>query len=149
MAVTYDPACSADKDKVRALIGDTTAYDPTPDESLDDQEITFALTKSGSEIYAAASFACRMLRAKLARFCDVKATDYSEAFSQRAKQLAELQKDLDRQALLGGTEVSAGGIEVSDFETADEDTTLVQPSFKVGMTDNPEGTEQDADITSS
>lgn len=95
---------------IRLLVGDTVTYD----QQVQDEEITFALSQAGENVYSAASFVCSLIAAKYARMVTTQLDGALMAeYSDRIKQygmLAAQMKDLDKRyngRILG---ISAGGI---------------------------------------
>lgn len=135
MAWTYDTTLPVDKDKVRLLIGDTFSTDP----QLSDEEIDAILALYGSVARTAVG-ACRMLAAKYSRNADKWVGDLKILASQKAKAylaLAEELEDAGGNALGVSSGVpTAGGINVTEKELAQDDTTRVVPFFRRGLHDN-------------
>jgi hypothetical protein len=135
------------RDGVRFLVGDTE----TTDQQVTDEEINFALTEAGDDIYYAGSLIARAIAAKYARLVDT-AVDEAElrvSYSQRQKAYAEMATRLEVQSVKsaggGGLGLpSAGGVSVTEMNDADLDTDRVKPVFEVSSP-----TEQHDDISSS
>lgn len=133
MTWTYggDPSAN-ERDEVRWLCGDTD----TNDQLVTDEEIAYALTQQPEPTLAAA-LVCDAIAAKFAREADRRVGDVSLSASQKAEayrqRAADLRSDAGVLAL-----PSFGGISIADKESADEDTSAVQPTFRIGQFDNPE-----------
>lgn len=133
MAWNYDPALPTDRDKVRALIGDTD----TNDQIHTDEFLDFLLDTHG-DLYIAAAFAVEAMAADLLRYTDVSAdgvsvsvgTSYSRLmdYADRLRQLA---------ASVGQPMPYAGGRSVSERETDDANSDLIQLHFRSHIHDNP------------
>lgn len=139
MAWTYDTADigtttpSGRRNMVRLLIGDTQ----TSDQQLQDEEIDAALAETGNNVYAAASWSCRILAAKYSRMVDTQLDGALEAkYSDRVKaytQLSVSMSQLGKQTSGRGLGVFAGGIRIAAMEAAELDTGRVQPAFTMGQ----------------
>lgn len=124
MAWTFNLALSTSLDKVRALIGDVDAARP-----LVQDETILAVLEGTPNVYAAASIVAGVLATLGAvvvreRFGDVQ-TDYA------APDYATLATTLRDQAETSASFVApyAGGLSISEKQTAEQDTDLVRPSF--------------------
>jgi len=131
MSWTYsgDPSLSS-KDAVRFAIGDTISSDPL----LQDEEINYIIS-TNSSIADAAYYACIGIVAKLSRLADKSVGKIKISYSQKVTQYQKLADKLYANA---GIVVIpyAGGISVSDKQDMQSDTSIVQPSFKIGGFDN-------------
>lgn len=113
--------------QVRFLIGDTVQDDPLID---DDQEIEFALSQCGSNIYRAAAFCCRRGAARITRDLALKSPVAELDTRWQAENLLKLAKEFDSEASrAGGVGVFAGGISQADKQARIDDTDRVVPSF--------------------
>lgn len=130
MSYTGTPTAGS-TDEVRLLLGDTD----TSDELLSDTEIQYFINTYGPGALAAAK-AARTLMAKFARFVDSSVGEVSESASQRVEQFRLLAVELETQAN-ANVPIFAGGVEVADSLTADQDASQSQPSFKRGQFNNP------------
>lgn len=105
---------------VRLLVGDTVTYD----QQVQDEEITFALSQAGDNVYSAASFVCSLIAAKYARMVTTQLDGALMAeYSDRIKQygmLAVQMKDLDKRYSGRALGVSAGGIPNTPKFTVDQ-----------------------------
>lgn len=130
MAFSYNPALVTKKDQVRFLLHDTDSASPF----LDDGEILWAL-KTEANVYMAAALCADALKSR-SRGVTTK-TVGSLTLSYGA---SEWKAIADSLRLRGSTHMTptAGGVELADRETAREDTTLIQPSFRSDMQQDPE-----------
>lgn len=142
MAYTYDPldlvttTSSGRLNVVRLLVGDNNTFDP----QMQDEEINFALSENGSNVYFSAAFCARLLASKYARMVNTQLDGALEAeYSDRVKQytilaiqLSELGKKMGGKAI----GVSAGGISKVAMDAANQNTDRVKPSFNLGQYDN-------------
>lgn len=119
------PDSTNEKDQVRFLIQDT---DQT-DQLLQDEEIEFLITLEGGPLKAAAK-AAETLAAKFARKCDETVGPVKIMFSQKNKMYMELCEKLKRHSNIKEACPFAGGLSISDKETAREDDDRVQPIFR-------------------
>ena len=143
MAFTYggDPANSA-LEKVRFLIGDTVSATA----QLQDAEINFLLTESGNNTYLAASSACLAIAAEYGRLVDKEVGDLSIFFSQRQRNYLDLAEKLAKQAGKKSTpNLYAGGINTSDKDVYDDNTSIVHATFKRDMFTNQAQDTEDVD----
>lgn len=132
MTWTYggDPTAN-NRDEVRFLVGDTD----TGDQLITDEEIAYAVAEAHTNRGAAALIA-RAVAAKFARRADKSVGDLRISYSQQHKHYLELAGRLESETAFEITPY-AGGISKDDKETQEEDTDRVEPSFAVGMHDNP------------
>jgi len=134
MAWTYsgNPASSS-KDAVRFLVADTNTDDPF----VTDEEITWALSQSSSNIYKAASLVARALSAKFSTLSDEVIGPLQFKYAERAKnyeKIAErLEKSESKSLSLDG--IYCGGVNVSDKESNAANSSIVQPELRKGITD--------------
>lgn len=148
MAWTYsnDPA-NVPRDAVRFLVGDTD----TSDQKVTDEEISFALLEANEDVYAGAAICARALSAKYARRVDVEFDGVSHKYSQLSKSYMDLARKLENQSkAMGGNSAIgaplAGGIRISDMESANEDDDRVKPAFNTGQFRNPPGYTDQTDV---
>ncbi len=135
---TYSGDPSTDlKDRVRFLIGDTDITD----QKISDEEILWALTDTGSNHYAAAATACRVIGAGFAGRDSVTVGDVSESggVGGGAQEWMALADQLDRKAVTLGSCPSPflGGSSVSRKSDNAADTDRTRPSFVMGQFDDP------------
>lgn len=127
---------------VRLLVGDTDSTD----ELVQNEEILFALSQTGDNVYYAAVWICRAVAAKFSRLVTTNLDGALSAnYSDRAKQYNQLAIQIEAQGkktsgkALG---VSAGGISVAAMGVANSDPDRVKPAFGVNQFDNPEAGNQ-------
>jgi hypothetical protein len=119
MAFSYD--LTMDRGKVRFLIDDADYSDY----ELEDAEIDYFLTRSGSSVNAAAVEACFWLARKYAKKASFTADGLSIQNGQKAQIFAERAKELQIQAIGGVTSVAitrtdgySEAASSSEYETA-------------------------------
>lgn len=134
MSWSYNPAQLATSPlyQVRLLVGDTD----TNDQLVSDEEINWYVSQQTSVKLAAADV-CEAIAAKFARWTDASVDGVSESASQKSERYSARAKELKQDAYSLALPVF-GGITVAQQQQADQDTDKVQPSFKIGMNDNPE-----------
>lgn len=127
---------------VRLLVGDTD----TTDQLVQNEEITFALSQTGDNVYYAAVWTCRAIAAKFSRMVTTTLDGALSAnYSDRAKQYTQLAIQIEAQGkktsgkALG---ISAGGISVAAMDLANATTDRVTPAFGVTQFDNVEAGDQ-------
>ena len=148
MSWSYSPSdlntttASGRLNTVRLLVGDTDDTDPL----AQNEEILFALSQNGNNIYTAASWICRTIAAKFSRLVDTQLDGVLETnYSDRAKQYTQLAIQIEAQGkkvsgkALG---VSGGGISVAAMTVANSDPDRVKPAFSVRQFDNTEAGDQ-------
>lgn len=118
-------------DAIRALVGDMDAANP----KLDDGVYDLAIAQE-PRLYGRAAFVALALSGKYAHQMTVRVGD----LWREAKTLYQHFQDLAQRFLLqnkvrGAGLPFAGGVDVSDVETREQDDTVVQHAFKVGMQD--------------
>jgi len=127
MAWSYDETdlgtdtASGRLNAVRLLVGDTD----TNDQQIQNEEILFALGQSGSNIYSAASWACRTIASKYSRLVDTDLDgQLSEKYSQLQAHYKSLASDLEFQATKVGASLGfvAGGLSKSTMKAVETDT---------------------------
>jgi hypothetical protein len=131
---TYVAGESA-KDEVRFLVGDTLANDPL----ITDEEILRALVSWPNPHLAAASIA-DALSARFAREVSHSADGQSYSASDISKQylaLADRLRAEARRQLAKGALPYAGGISHAEREKDDQDSDLIDHSFRSHMHDHP------------
>ena len=114
---------------VRLLTGDTDYTD----QLIQDEEVTFALTQSGNNVYYAASWVASAIAAKFARKVTTELdgqlrAEYSDLSDQYYKLSGKLRQD---GAKYSGTAlgIKFGGTEIQEIETVRALTNRVKPSF--------------------
>lgn len=144
MSWSYSPSdlntttASGRLNTVRLLIGDTDSTD----ELSQNEEITFALSQTGDNVYYAAVWICRTIAAKFSRMVTTALDGALRAnYSDKSKQYNQLAVQIEAQGkktsgkTLG---ISAGGISVAAMGVANSDPDRVKPSFSVNQFDNTE-----------
>lgn len=123
---------------VRLLVGDTD----TTDQQVQNEEITFALSENGNNVYFAAGWVARAISSKYSRKVNTQLdgalrTDYSDL----AKQYSSLADRLEYQGKKSsaGLSVKAGGITISGVEAVRENTNRIEGSFRRDRFHNPPG----------
>lgn len=143
MAWSYDPTslgtttASEQLNAVRLLTGDTD----TTDQQLQDEEITFALSQSGSNIYTAGVWAANAIASKYSRLVTTELdgalrAEYSDLASNYRNLAIQLRED-GRRYSAGALGLEAGGISISDINTARSNTDRPQPFARTDRFDNP------------
>lgn len=135
MTWTYDGAPGTDtadkrRDAVRLAIGDTD----TNDQQVTDEEIAYALSEAGNNVYSAATQMCMALSAKFARLVDSSFGPVRNSYSQKSASYRALAATLESQRIARGglgTPV-AGGISIDAMDNADDDTDRPSPKFQMG-----------------
>jgi len=142
MAWSYDPAdlntttTSGRLNTVRLLVGDTN----TLDQQKDNDEITFALTESGDNVYYAGAWTARAIASKYSRQVNTEISGALKAdYSDLAKQYKTLADELEYQGKTSGAAVGvlAGGITKSGIEAVRADTNRIEGSFRRDRFKNP------------
>jgi len=145
MAWSYNPSTMTDRNKVRFLIGDTD----TTDQLVQDEEVDFAITENGTNLFAAAAMLCRAIAAKFSRESDTKVESISVAASQKSERYEKMAVKYSKDASTKGSGIGSpviGGISKSEVRSVKEDTDRVEPRFRMGMHDNPPGEIDEEDI---
>tara|TARA_R110000782_G_scaffold118768_3_gene209415 strand:+ start:1312 stop:1767 length:456 start_codon:yes stop_codon:yes gene_type:complete len=142
MAWSYDPAdlntttASGRLNTVRLLVGDTN----TLDQQKDNDEITFALTESGDNVYYAGAWTARAIASKYSRQVNTEISGALKAdYSDLAKQYKTLADELEYQGKTSGAAVGvlAGGTTKSGIEAVRADTNRIEGSFRRDRFKNP------------
>lgn len=122
---------------VRFLVGDTDfeSYAITND------NISFALTQAGDDVYLAAAICARAIAAKYANLVDTDFESVSSNYSQLQENYSKLAIKLEAQSKKYGTRglglPAAGGLTYSDIRANDLNDDRVQPKFKQDQFANP------------
>lgn len=143
MAWSYDPTslgtttAAEQLNAVRLLTGDTD----TTDQQLQDEEITFALSQSGSNIYTAGVWAANAIASKYSRLVTTELdgalrAEYSDLASNYRNLAIQLRED-GRRYSAGALGLEAGGVSISDMNTARSNTDRPQPFARTDRFDNP------------
>lgn len=131
MAWSYDPTnlntttAQGRLNSIRLLVGDT---DET-DQLVQDEEIAFALSQVGDNIYYAGSWICRVIAAKFSRLVTTELSGSLKAdYSDRSKQYQQLAAQIENQGKkTSGRSLGAFGGGLGTY-----------PPFTVGQFDNVE-----------
>ena len=122
---------------VRFLVGDTDATDY----AITNDNVSFALTQAGDDVYLAAAICARALAGKYATYVDTKFEDVSSDYSQMSENYYKLATRLEAQSKKYGSRglglPAAGGLTYSDIEANDLNDNRVQPKFKQDQFANP------------
>jgi len=130
MTWSYTGPDSSASDEVRFLVGDTTSASPL----VSDEEITYALGKSGT-VYGAAAIVARGIAAGFSRTASSSVGgDISIQFAQRVEAYRKLADELE----VRGREQSARTVQL-DIASVDPDTSPLY--FSTGMQDNAGGSD--------
>ena len=149
MTFTYDfddlntTTATGRRNAVRFLVGDT---DPL-DVQVQDDEIAFALTESGDNVYEAGAYCCRAIAAKYSRRVDTEldgalSASYSDLHSHYLALAESLEAESKKQSGLG---VKAGGLSKAAISVVRQDTDRVTPSFRRDRFRNPPNYDGSAD----
>ena len=122
---------NSDKDKVRFLVGDTSATSPL----LQDPEINYLLETEGTALSAAVAAAIG-IAAKFARLMDESVGDVSKSYSQRHEHYLKLATSLRQRRAEKSVCPFAGGISESDNQITETDPDSIKPSFTRDLHDN-------------
>lgn len=145
MAWTYsgDPS-SSNKDAVRFLIADTDVSDSF----VTDEEILWALSVSSDDINQAAAIVARALSAKFSTLSDETIGPLQFKYAERAKNYEKIairmEKTASNSISLNG--IYCGGVDISEKEANESDSSLVQPEFKKGITDYVTDINEETDL---
>lgn len=143
MAWSYDPTslgtttAAEQLNAVRLLTGDTD----TTDQQLQDEEITFALSQSGSNIYTAGVWAANAIASKYSRLVTTELdgalrAEYSDLASNYRNLAIQLRED-GRRYSAGALGLEAGGISISEINLVRSNTDRPQPFARTDRFDNP------------
>lgn len=142
MSWSYDPTdldtttASGRLNSVRLLVGDTD----TIDQQVQNEEIVFALSESGDNIYYAAAWAARAISSKFSRRVTTSLDGALSAnYSDLAKQYKILADDLEYQGKTSGAVIGvlAGGITKSGIQAVRSNTNRIEGSFRRDRFKNP------------
>lgn len=140
MSWTYsgDPTTTT-RDELRYLIQDTD----TDHQQFSNEELAYLLTEHSDDPNVAAVHACETLIAKYARLADKSVGDLSISYSQIGKQYESLLKQVRRRAAAASMTPWLGGRDITDKDSNEADSSLVQPAFKRGLMDWQESLDDD------
>jgi hypothetical protein len=142
MSWSYDPTdldtstASGRLNTSRLLVGDTD----TLDQQVQNEEVTFALSQSGDNVYYAASWLARVIASKYSRQVTTQLDGALSAnYSDLAKQYMMLSDNLEYQGKTSGASIGvlAGGITKSGIEAARANTNRIEGSFRRDRFKNP------------
>jgi hypothetical protein len=142
MSFSYDPTdldtstASGRLNTSRLLVGDTD----TLDQQVQNEEVTFALSQSGDNVYYAASWLARVIASKYSRQVTTQLDGALSAnYSDLAKQYMMLSDNLEYQGKTSGASIGvvAGGITKSSIEAARANTNRIEGSFRRDRFKNP------------
>jgi hypothetical protein len=125
---------------VRLLVGDTD----TLDQQVQNEEITFALSQSSDNVYAAAGWTARTIASLYSRRVNTTLDGALRAdYSDLAEHYFKLAEDLEYRGKTEGAVigVAAGGITISDIQAVRANTNRVEGSFRRDRFRNPPGYE--------
>lgn len=142
MTWTFDPeVISTNRTKLRLEIGDTDENDPQFSDEILDYYLSIEST-----VLKAAIRAVEHLIAKYSRQVDRRIGDLALASSQRIKSYRDLLASIKRRSALDAATVFAGGITISNKQSYEDNTDLVNPRFSRELHQHP-GTEPQAPQT--
>jgi orotate phosphoribosyltransferase-like protein len=121
---------------VRLLVGDTD----TLDQQAQNEEVIFALSENGNNVYYAASWVARAISSKYSRRVTTQLDGALSAnYSDLAKQYKALADDLEYQGKTSGAVIGilAGGITKSQIESVRANTNRIEGSFRRDRFRNP------------
>jgi len=142
MAWSYSPSdldtstASGRLNTVRLLVGDTD----TLDQQTQNEEITFALSENGDNVYYAAAWIARAISSKYSRRVTTQLDGALSAnYSDLAKQYKVLADDLEYQGKTSGAVIGilAGGITKSQIKSVRANTNRIEGSFRRDRFRNP------------
>lgn len=142
MAWSYDPTdldtttASGRLNTVRLLVGDTD----TLDQQVQNEEITFALSQNGDNVYYSAGWTARTISSQYARKVNTNLDGALKAdYSDLMKHYSTLADNLEYQGKTSGASVGilAGGITQSGITAVRANTNRVEGSFRRDRFKNP------------
>lgn len=142
MAWSYDPTdldtttASGRLNTIRLLVGDTD----TLDQQAQDEEIAFALSQNGDNVYYSAGWIARTISSQYARKVNTSLDGALKAdYSDLMKHYSTLADNLEYQGKTSGASVGvlAGGITKSGIEAVRANTNRVEGSFRRDRFKNP------------
>lgn len=139
MSWTYNSALPTDKDKVRALIGDTD----TNNQLITDEFIAVVLAEENNNLYGAGALAALAISSLFARKADKSLGPMSVSYSNQANNFRSMYESLREVQTSGGGSSYApswGGASKAqrDLYTSTQDEDFIDRAFRVGGMDNPE-----------
>jgi len=121
---------------VRLLVGDTDSLD----QQVQNEEVLFALSENGNNVYYAGAWVARAISAKYSRKVTTQLSGALSAdYSDLAKQYIVLADNLEYQGKTSGAAVGvlAGGISKSTVEAVRTNTNRIEGSFRRDRFKNP------------
>ena len=146
MSWSYDPTnldtatVAGRLNTVRLLVGDTN----TNDQQVQNEEIIFALSESGNNVYSSAGWVARTIASQYARRVNTTLDGALSAdYSDLAEQYYKLAEDLEYRGKTTGAVLCAAavGITISDINAVRVNTNRVEGSFRRDRFRNPPGYE--------
>ena len=143
MSWSYDPTdldtttASGRLNTVRLLVGDTD----TIDQQVQNEEVTFALSENGNNVYYSGAWIARAIASKYSRQVTTQLSGALSAdYSDLAKQYKTLADSLEYQGKTSGAVIGvlAGGITVARTAAVRANTNRVKPAFRKGQFSNPQ-----------
>ena len=113
---------------IRFLMGDND----TTDQQVQDEEIAFALTQTGNNVYNAASYVCRTVASKYGRRVDTELDGALKAnYSNLSKSYNKLADSIEIQGKKSGATLGlkVGGISKADINAYRDDDDIPSGSF--------------------
>ena len=126
MAITYTSPGNSNEDHVRFLIGDT--FDGG-DVSLQDAEITAALSLKSDNILETALFCARSIRGRIAKFSTGRTVN-GLSTSRTTTEMDGVIADIRQAMALANGGIGVFGLTTTDVDTIEDDTTFNQPFAK-------------------
>ena len=142
MSWSYDPTnldtttASGRLNSVRLLVGDTD----TLDQQKQNEEITFALSQNGNNVYYSGAWIARAIASLYSRRVNTELSGALKAdYSELSKQYKTLADTLEYQGKTSGAAIGvlAGGITKSRVEAVRADTNRIEGSFRRDRFKNP------------
>tara|TARA_R110000765_G_scaffold55629_2_gene110203 strand:- start:239 stop:694 length:456 start_codon:yes stop_codon:yes gene_type:complete len=142
MSWSYDPTnldtttASGRLNSVRLLVGDTD----TLDQQKQNEEITFALSQNGNNVYYSGAWIARAIASLYSRRVNTELSGALKAdYSELSKQYKTLADTLEYQGKTSGAAIGvlAGGITKSSIEAVRADTNRIEGSFRRDRFKNP------------
>ena len=142
MSWSYDPTnldtttASGRLNSVRLLVGDTD----TLDQQKQNEEITFALSQNGNNVYYSGAWVARAIASLYSRRVNTELSGALKAdYSELSKQYKTLADTLEYQGKTSGAAIGviAGGITKSRVEAVRADTNRIEGSFRRDRFKNP------------
>lgn len=113
MAWTYTTDLTADKDKIRLLVGDTLSDLPL----LSDEEIDASLALQNSNLYGTAESLCRSLSARFGREANLEAGPVKDQKGEQARHFLELAERYAGKVGIDTAPYFTGGVDSTGSQT--------------------------------